>query len=268
MSRNGSGGRAALVTGTSSGIGAELADVIAADGYDVALNARREERLREVADGIEADHGVEATVLPQDLAELDAADALAAAVDDAGLDVDVLVNNAGVPHYGSFVETDRGAERDMMQVNMVTLTELTKLFASRMAENGGEGVLNTASLAGLYPIPKKAVYAASKSYVINFSRALAHELEDEGLTVTALCPGVVETAYATRGNVEKSNTMEGISNDPRTVAESGWAGFKNGDRLVFPSTFATYGAQVKRFLPRKFVTELGESTVEEGQSWI
>lgn len=268
MSGSDTADRTALVTGASSGIGWELADLIAADGYDVVLTARREQRLQELADSIESEHGVEATVVPQDLAEPTAAEDLFDAVEREGIAVHTLVNNAGVPVYGRFTETDRDAERDMMQVNMVTLTELTKLFVSPMVDRGSGAVLNTASLAAFYPIPKKAVYAATKSYVLSFSRALAHDLADEGVTVTALCPGVVETEYASRGNVEESNTMDGVTNDPRSVAEAGWNGVKNGERIVLPSTFATFGAQIKRFLPRKMVTELGESTVEEGASWI
>jgi len=260
--------RTALVTGASSGIGRELADVIAADGYDLVVTARREERLRELADEVESEHGVEATVILQDLSEPTAADDLFDAVRNRGITVHTLVNNAGVPVYGRFTETDREAERDMMRVNTVTLTELTKLFAAPMVDRGTGAILNTASLASFYPVPKKAVYAATKSYVLSFSRALAHELVDDGITVTALCPGVVETEYAYRGNVEESDTMEGVTDDPRSVAEAGWNGVRNGERIVFPSAFDTYGAQLTRLLPRKTVTELGERTVEEGASWI
>lgn len=268
MPEDGTGGKTALITGASSGIGRELADVIAADGYDLVVTARREKRLESLAGELRSAYGVEVTVLPGDLSEPDAASTLFEAVTEAGIDVHTLVNNAGVPTYGRFTETDLDRERDMMQVNMVTLTELTKLFGREMAERGEGAILNTASLAAFYPIPKKAVYAATKSYVLSFSRALAHELEDDGVTVTALCPGAVETEYEARGNVEESETMSGVTNDPRSVAEAGWEGLENGDRIVLPSAFATYGAQIKRLLPRKTVTKLGESTVEEGASWI
>jgi len=268
MSGSDSGNRTALVTGASSGIGRELAGLIAADGYDVVLTARREERLNALADEMESEHGVDATVIPQDLAEPAGAEALFGSVREAGIDIHTLVNNAGVPVYGSFLETDREAERDMMQVNMVAPTELAKLFVSPMVDRGSGAVLNTASLASFYPIPNQAVYAATKSYLLSFSRALAHELDGEDVTVTALCPGVVETEYAQRGNVEESNTLAGVTNDPRSVAKAGWEGLKNGERIVLPSTFATYAAQLVRLLPRTTTTELGKSTVEEGASWI
>jgi short-subunit dehydrogenase len=260
--------RCALVTGASSGIGRELATLIAADGYDLVVTARREARLQSLAEALRSEHGVEVTVLAVDLAEPDSASTLFEAVQEAGIDVHTLVNNAGVPVYGDFTETELADERSMMQLNVVTLTELTKRFVREMADRGEGAVLNTASLAAFYPIPRKAVYAATKSYVLSFSRALAHELEPEGITVTALCPGAVETEYKERGNVAESNTMSGVTNDPRSVAEAGWEGLKNGERIVLPSAFATYGAQIERFLPRKTVTKLGERTVEEGASWI
>lgn len=268
MSHDNVGHQTALVTGASSGIGWELADVIAADGYDVVLVARREERLRERAAALEAEHDIEATVVAQDLAVPSAGEAVFEAVREADIQVHTLVNNAGVPLYGPFTGTEWDDERDMMSVNMTALTELTKLFVPPMVERGSGAVLNTASLASFYPIPNKAVYSATKSYVLSFSRALAHELDDEGITVTALCPGVVETEYAERGNVSESDTMAGVTNDPRSVAEAGWNGLLGGERVVFPSAFATYGAQLTRILPKKLVTELGEQTVEDGASWI
>jgi short-subunit dehydrogenase len=266
----------ALVTGASSGIGRELADVIAADGYDVVVTARREQRLREVADRVEREHGVEATVVAQDLAAAGGARALYDAVAAAGIEaVDVLANNAGVPVYGDFTETDWADEQRLLRLNVEAATRLAKLYASEMVDRAGSGgggpdpaILHTASLASLFPIPGKAVYAGSKAYLLSFSRALAHELEDDGVTVTAVCPGAVETEYATRGNVEESETMSGITSDPRSVAEAAWAGVRDGDRIVFPSAFASYGGQAVRVLPRKAVTKLGERTVEDGASWL
>ena len=268
MSQSDADGRTALVTGASSGIGRVLAELIAADGYDLVVTARREERLEALAEEMESKHGTETTVIPQDLAEPDAAETLFGAVEERGIDVHTLVNNAGVPTYGHFTETELDRDRGMMQVNMAALTELTKLFGREMTDRGEGAILNTASLAAFYPIPKKAVYAATKPYVLSFSRALAHELDDDGVTVTALCPGVVETEYEKRGNVEESGTMSGITNDARSVAEAGWNGVKDGERIVFPSTFAAYGSQVTRFLPRETVTKLGEDTIGDGQSWI
>ncbi|MFB6360393.1 MAG: SDR family NAD(P)-dependent oxidoreductase [Halobacteriales archaeon] len=258
----------ALVTGASSGIGNELARQIAADGHDVILTARREERLRDLAEELEGRHGIEATVVPQDLAEANAAGQLFEAVQEAGQEVQILANNAGVPVYGPFTETDFEDEELMMQVNMVALTALTKQFIGPMTDRGSGAVLNTASLYSFFPGPKKAVYAATKAYVLWFSRALAHEFADSGITVTALCPGPVETEYAQRGGVEESGALEGITNDPETVAIAGWEGLKNGQRIVLPSLFARYAAELTRVLPRRKVTDAGAQAAEEGSSWI
>jgi len=260
--------RTALVTGASSGIGAELARQIAADGYDVVLTARREQRLREIADELEATHGITGTVITQDLAADGAADDLFEAVHAEGIEIHTLVNNAGIPVYGRFTETDLEDELRVMQVNMTALTALTKRFVRPMAERDEGAILNTASLASFYPMGEKAVYSSTKAYVLSFSQALAHEMEDTGITVTALCPGVVETEYAQRGNVEESATMEGVTNDPETVAKAGWEGLKNGERIVFPSLFAKYASQLPRVLPRRKLAELGTSVVEDGASWI
>lgn len=260
--------RTALVTGASSGIGAALAREIAMDQYDVVLTARREERLRDLADELEAKNGVTATVIPQDLTAEKAGEELFERVNNQGIEIHTLVNNAGVPLYGRFDETELAEERDIMRLNMIALTSLTKQFLHPMAKRGEGRILNTASMAALYPIPKKAVYCGTKSYVLSFSRALAHEMEGTGVTVTALCPGVVETEYANRGNVEESNTLAGVTNDPRSVAKAGWQGTKDGERIVFPSLHSKYGSQLVRLLPRSKVTELGKSTVEDGASWI
>lgn len=258
----------ALITGASSGIGRELAVLAAADGYDTVLVARREERLNGLADEIEADHGVEATVIVQDLAATSAASDIFQRVQREGIHVDALINNAGAPIYGQFAETEFDAERSIMQVNMVALTELTKLFVRPMIERGAGAVLNTASLAGMYPIPKKAVYSSTKAYVLSFSRALADELEEQNVVVTALCPGAVDTEYLHRGNVEESNVTNGFVNDPESVAKAGWEGLKTGKRIVFPSTVAASAAHLKRVLPRKKVTELGRRVVDRGASFL
>lgn len=262
------GDGSALVTGASSGIGTELTKQIAADGHDVILTARREERLRDLAEELEARHGIEATVVPQDLAQPNAADQLYESIQETGQEVHILANNAGVPVYGPFAETDLEDEQLMMQVNMVALTALTKRFLGPMVERGSGAILNTASLYSFFPGPKKAVYAATKAYVLSFSRALAYELAETEITVTALCPGPVETEYAQRGGVEGSAVMEGITNNPESVAAAGWQALKNGQRIVLPSLFAKYAAQLTRVLPRRKVTEAGAQAAEEGSSWI
>jgi short-subunit dehydrogenase len=190
------GRKTALVTGASSGIGLDLAKRFAAEGYDVALVARSEGKLKEVAAALEAEHKVRAHVVTADLAKAGAADALVAALDARGIDVDVLVNNAGYASYGAFAETDLADELAMIQVNVVVLTHLTKLLVRKMVAKRSGRVLNVASTAAFQPGPLMAVYYATKAYVLSFSEAIAEELRDTGVTVTALCPGPTRTAFA------------------------------------------------------------------------
>lgn len=262
MPTNASEGRTALVTGASGGIGAELARQIAGDGYDVILTARREDRLEDIAAELEERHGITATVIPKDLAERDAPRDLFAEVQDGGHDVHTLVNNAGFPVYGRFEETPVDEELALMQVNMVALTHLTKLFLQPMTERGEGAILNMASAAAYYPTPRLAVYGATKAYVLSFSRAIAHELADEGIQVTALCPGEVDTDFYAREGLNQTKLTEGPMNDPAAVAAAGWEGLKSGDRIVRPAVRTKFLTQLPRILPERVVTSLGASGTE------
>ncbi|MDZ7689285.1 MAG: SDR family oxidoreductase [Halobacteriales archaeon] len=258
---------AVLVTGASSGIGAELAHVAGSDGFDVVLTARREERLHEIADEVEEEHGVETFVVKKDLSETDAPCELYDEVDDAGIDVHTLVNNAGFGVYGGFDGTDWDTELDMLRVNVVAVTELTKLFVPEMVEHGEGGVLSAGSIASYFPTPRMAVYGATKAYVLWLSRALAHEFEDDGLTVTAYCPLPVETEFMGRNNVEESALEEGITNDAETVARNAWKGYRSGKRIVWTSRAGARFARLSRLLPHRTVTSLSADVMEEGVSY-
>ena len=191
----------ALITGASSGIGADLARLFARDGYDVVLVARSEEKLREVAEGIGKEHaGVTARVIVADLARPDAARDVVDAL--GGLPIDALVNNAGYGVAGPFVETDVRSELEMIQVNVVALTHLTKLLAPGMVARKRGRILNVSSTAAFQPGPLMAVYYATKAYVLSVSEALAEELRGSGVTVTALCPGPTATGFAAASNME------------------------------------------------------------------
>lgn len=258
-------GKTALVTGASSGIGAELTRQIASDGNDIVLTARREDRLNELSRELEDRYGVSTTVVPKDLSEPDAPVELFESVRAAGLRVHTLVNNAGFSVYGRFDETPLEDELAMMQVNMGALTHLIKLYIQPMVDRGDGAILNTASLAAFYSIPRIAVYAATKAYVLSISEALAHEFEDEGIQVTALCPGPVDTEFMEKGNIEKSQASEGSMNDPASVAEAGWEGLKAGDRVVRPATKTKFLSRLPRILPRKRATSTVADVFEPKQ---
>jgi len=250
-----------LITGASSGIGSELARLFAADGSDVVLVARREERLVDLATAIEADHDVSATVIPQDLATRDGPGELVEAVADRGIDVHTLVNNAGFGNYGSFDDTDLETETTMIDLNVTAVTALTKLFVGPMLDRGDGAVLNVASMAGMAPTPKQAVYSSTKAYVLSFSEALAHEFHDRGVDVTALCPGPVATEFFERGDLDESGIEDNPQLDPATVARAGYDGLRAGKRVVVPSRRMRFLAQLKRVLPRRRVVELAERSV-------
>jgi short-subunit dehydrogenase len=185
--------RVALVTGASSGIGEALAAALAARGTHVVLVARRRDRLEELASRIEATGG-RATVLPADLAAPGAAERIHDEVERLGLNVDLLVNNAGFGHYGAFEAQEPERLTDMLQVNVVALTELTRRFVPTLVEGRG-AILNLASTAGLQPTPYMSAYGATKAYILLLSEALWAEYRGRGLHVVAVCPGPVETPF-------------------------------------------------------------------------
>lgn len=256
MNVNSPDNQTALVTGASGDIGTALTREIASDGYDLVLTARRKGRLTDLAQALKEDHGVTATVIPKDLADPNAPQELLEEVHNAGIHVHTLVNVAGFPVYGRFDDTPIEKELEMMQVNMVALTHLTKLFARGMIERGDGAILNVASLAAYAPMPRLAVYAATKAYVLSFSEAIAHELADKGVRVTTLCPASVDTELFEKSEVGDTNLAEEDSlNDPASVAEAGWNGLRAGDRIVRPSMQAKLMPQLFRFLPQTKITE-------------
>lgn len=224
----------ALITGASSGIGSELTNLFARDGYDVVLVSRSREKLERFGSDLETEHDIMATVIQQDLSEPNAAEDLYNAIVAKELDINVLVNNAGLPVFGHFSETDQTMERDLIQVNLVSLTQLTKLFVQEMVERGSGRILNNASLAGRWPTPSAAVYGATKAYVISFSVAIAEELNDAGITVTVMCPGETETQFMETGGMEESKIAQRNLLHPRDVAEQGYEGLQNGEVVVVP----------------------------------
>lgn len=253
----------ALITGASAGIGEELARVHAEKGGDLILVARREERLHELAQELEAAHGVSVAVVAADLAQPDAAANLMAAVDELGLEVDVLINNAGFGGHGKFHECDLLRDQRMMQLNMVALTELTHIVLQQMVERGSGKVLNVGSTAGFLPGPLQAVYFASKAYVNSFSQALANELSGSGVTVTVLCPGPVATEFQSVSDMEGVRGFERAA-DARSVALCGYRAMQKGDLVAINDRKIKLLLEgILPFVPRKSLLWMTRKSMEK-----
>src|SRR2546430_5914542 len=245
-----------LITGASGGIGYELALLFARDGFDGVLVARSRDKLDELAARLESEFRVKTLVLARDLSKPSAVDEIDEEVSAASMKVDVLVNNAGFPVYGRFVDTDLRTELEMLEVNVVALTALTKVFVRGMVERGNGRILNLASTAAFVPGPLMAVYYASKAYVLSFSQALANELKGTGVTVTALAPGPTRTGFQERGVMEDSRLVQGSIADAASVALAGYRGLMSGKTLVIPGLTNKTIPWVVRLSPRSMVTRV------------
>lgn len=185
----------ALITGASSGLGAEFARVLAGRGADLVLVARRRERMDALADAIRRAHGVHVRVHTADLSDPSSWDGVKAYTDAEGLSISTLINNAGFATYGPLVEARARRTDDQVQVNVAALTALTRLYLPDLVARGSGALVNVASTAAFQPVPSMAVYGATKAYVKSFTAALAWETRGSGLRVTALCPGATKTEF-------------------------------------------------------------------------
>jgi short-subunit dehydrogenase len=246
----------ALVTGASSGIGAEIARAFRRRGYNLVLLARDRGRLEELARDLEIEGRASPVVMTVDLSLPGSPQRVFADLQRRGLAVDILVNNAGVICEGDFVETEADDLLRLLQTNVVALTALTRVFAPAMKARGTGRILNVASIAAFAPTPRLAVYAAAKAYVLSFSEALAEELADSGVTVTALCPGFTETGMLERSNVGQS-LPRAIVMSAHDVAERGCLACLAGERVCVPGLVNSMTALGARLAPRPVVRFLG-----------
>ena len=243
--------KTALITGASSGIGWEMAKILARQNYDVILVARREEKLRELETLLEKQVGV--TVLPLDLSTAGAAQRLFEAVGNRP--IDLLINNAGFADYALLADASRAKISAMMQVNIVALTEITQLFLPPMIERGSGQVLNVGSIAGFFPGPLMGVYYATKAYVLSFSEALGNEVAGTGVTVTCLCPGATTSEFQERARMRESKLMDAAYMSAQKVARRGIRAAQRGQRLCVPGLFNRFLIQVPRVVPRGAMTD-------------
>lgn len=245
-------GQTALVTGASAGIGVDLAECFARDGYDLILTARSEAPLREVAQRLAGAHGVKTEVIALDLGQPGGGQKLYDAIKTRGASVDVLVNNAGYGHAGALTSSDLQTQLGMIDLNDRALVELTYLVWNEMLANKRGGVLNVASTAAFQPGPLMAVYYASKAFVLSFSEALWEEARDTGVHVSCLCPGPTASKFRERagtGHTRLGKTSKVMASMP--VARAGYQAFQQNRPVIVTGAQNAFQASLVKFVPRK-----------------
>ncbi|SCL53821.1 hypothetical protein GA0070606_2182 [Micromonospora citrea] len=242
----------ALITGASTGIGAEFARQLAAQGRNLALVARSVDRMDELAATLRQAHGVRVEVIGQDLAAPDATARVVAELAARGLRVNLLVNNAGFGTCGRFEEIPGDRDHDQLMVNVVALTDLTHALVPAMLARGGGGVINVASTAGFQPAAYFAVYSAAKSFVLNFSLALWSEYRDRGVNVLALCPGPVETGFFDTIGTRRA-AIGGRMETPQRVVARALRSLARNEGYVVAGRGTFVGAHLQPRRPRKLL---------------
>jgi len=255
--------KTALVTGGSGGIGLEIGKVLAGKGFNLVVVARNRDALEAAAGQIEGKNTVTVHVFAADLRRRESPEAIFDFLRNENVSIDILVNNAGFGLGGEFAETELTRELEMIQVNIAALTHLTKLFLPAMIKRKSGRILNVASTAAFQPGPLMAVYYATKAYVLSFSEALAEELRNAGVTVTALCPGPTRTEFAQEAQVGNSRlfTAFGMA-DAADVAEFGVSAMLHGRRVAIPGIRNKIVAQANRFAPRTLTAKFARIAQE------
>lgn len=241
--------KTALITGGASGLGYELALLLAKDGYNLILIDIDAEKLQEVKQGIETDFAVNVQIYAKDLSVVNISEEIM--LELKGLPIDVLVNNAGFGLFGSFWETDWEREKQMLHLHVITTTHLTKLVLKDMIQRGSGKILNLSSLAAFQPGPLMSLYYATKGYILSFSEAIANELKGTGVTVTALCPGPTKTSFQkVVSNASSENKITFNMANAKEVAAYGYKAMNKGKVYAIPGKFNKLLATLPRFIPR------------------
>jgi short-subunit dehydrogenase len=247
-----------VLTGASAGIGVALAHVFARNGFTLALVARREDRLRQLADEIAATGAPRPLVIALDLLQPGAAGAIGAALTAQGAEPQYVVNNAGFGLVGLAEKRDRDEQLAMIDLNVRVLTELSLAFLPSLARHKG-GILNVGSMAGFLPGPGMSVYYATKAYVLSFSESLHSELKARGVRVTVLCPGPVPTEFAARAGISEGLAPGLLTQTAETVAQAGYRGLMSGTRVVVPGLSNKLVTLAIRVVPRRLLLRIVDS---------
>lgn len=266
-------GKTALVTGATSGIGRELANLFAKDGYNLILVARSDESLQQLAQSYEHQFGIKTTLIAKDLASDDAGQQVYDEVKQQGLQVDVLVNNAGMGEYGLFAtETDLQKEIDIIHINVIALVKLTKLFLKDMVQRNEGKILMLGSVASVIPNPLMAVYGATKSFIYSFSEALRNEIKDTNVTLTVLMPGATDTDFFNKAGASNTKAQEKArETSPADVAKTGYEALMSGKDKVVHGVANKASVAMAHLLPDATVTnssrrEMKDKTEAEAEA--
>jgi len=255
--------KTALVTGASSGIGVELARIHAERGGDLVLVARRQDRLAALKADLEATHGIRAHLIVKDLARPEAAAEIHDELTSRGVNIDYLINNAGFGNGGFFHEQDWARNEAMIQVNVTAVAALMRRFVPEMVSRGGGRILNVASMAAFLPGPLQATYYASKAFVVSFSEAIGNELAGTGVTVTALCPGPVDTEFIEKANLREAKGFARTVS-ARGVALAGYNAMLKGKPIVVPGPVNKLVIHLLlRLTPRCCATAISRAMMEK-----
>lgn len=246
-------GKTVIITGASQGLGLEFAKFFAKDGYDLTLVARSKEKLDSASKDLSKNFGIKVKTFSSDLSKTGSVEKLWLELKKEKISPDILVNNAGFGLHGFFYETSLEKELEMMQLNMVSLTHLTKLVLQDMLKKGNGRILNISSTAAFQPGPLMAVYYASKAYVLFFSQALSNELKGTGITVTCLCPGPTRTGFQERAGLGGISLLRSNVMNANKAAEIGYNALMKGKTLEIAGFQNSLMAFMVRFLPRSLV---------------
>jgi short-subunit dehydrogenase len=254
-------GRTALITGASAGIGACFARHLAAEGYDLLLVARREDRLRQLAGELTAQYGVRCEVFAADLSDPTAPERIVAQAAELELPIDVLINNAGLSGKTAFAETGWPALAAELQVMVTAVTELAHRVVPGMRERGWGRIVNLSSLAAFQPTGASLLYTGIKSYILHMSQALDMELKRDGIHVTALCPGFTHSEFHdVMGTRTEANDLPGFMwGRPEAVVEEGWAAVMKGKPVCVPGAVNKFLSTTMRPVPLRLQYVLGRS---------
>ena len=254
----------ALITGASNGIGLELAKIFASKGSNLVLVARSKSKLDDLKSELESKYKVNVLVIAKDLSAANSAQEVYEATTQKGIQIEYLINNAGFGDFGMFAETDWTKELQMINLNITTLTQFTKLYLQNMLKRSSGRIMNVASTAAFQSGPTMAIYCATKAYVLSFSEAISNEVSDKGVTVTALCPGATESGFQAAAAMDESELFKGKKlPTSKEVAEYGYQSMMKGKTVAIHGMMNYIMANSVRFTPRALVLKITRKILDK-----